>query len=392
MIEIIDKKNCCGCTACMNSCPKNAITMVEDSEGFKYPHISSELCINCNLCEKVCPIINPLKEEKKEQIAYIVQNKDLKILSESTSGGAFTAIAEYVISQSGIVFGVTMVDYVAFHCKAESLKELKAFRSSKYIQSDLNFTFKEVKQNLDNKRMVLFSGTGCQIEGLLSYLRFKNYNNLILVDVVCRAVPSPKVFRKYMEYKEEQFGKNLNVRFRDKNIYGYNYSNLSIKNDSKTIYHAGVDNDEFLRLFFQGYCNRPSCSDCKFRKEHRYSDFTIWDCFDIRNFSKKLNNNLGATKVLIHSEKGKSVFESIKDKFNYIEVDPSSITSKEMLESVSDNIRRDEFMKALNSLTNQELFKKYCPSSFKLKCIHFVKIILIKTHIYSILKALKLKK
>ena len=192
MIEIKDPKDCCGCWACENACPRQCISMEEDCEGFRYPHINQTSCIDCHLCEKVCPILNKVEEPIKNQKAFVVQNKDEEVLKESTSGGAFSAIANYVISKNGIVFGAAFDNNETVrHQYVDNYEDLKLFRNSKYVQSLIGNTYKEAKRFLDKGKLVLFSGTPCQLEGLFFFLRNKQYENLITIDVVCRAVPSP---------------------------------------------------------------------------------------------------------------------------------------------------------------------------------------------------------
>lgn len=206
MITITKKQDCCGCTACSNVCSKNAIKMVADAEGFLYPKINADLCNNCGLCEKVCPIINKVNETVTKQHGYVVQNKDSKVLKESTSGGAFTAIAEYVIKKGGIVFGAAFDnDFRVIHTSAESVSDLRKFRNSKYVQSDPNDTFRQVRSILKTGRLVCYSGTPCQIEGLKSFL-INDYENLITIDVVCHAAPSPLIWEKYKSLFTDEGG------------------------------------------------------------------------------------------------------------------------------------------------------------------------------------------
>ena len=231
MIEVTEKQNCCGCTACVAVCPKNCIEMKEDMEGFLYPEVDQSSCIHCNACDRVCPILNVKERKPFEQSAYIVQNKDVEVLRESTAGGAFTAIAKYVIHNSGVVFGVELnKNLEAHHIYVEDVTELKRFRNSKYVQSSVGGTLRKVKFFLEQGKTVCFSGTPCQIEGLKCYLK-KDYENLITVDVVCRAVPSPLIFRKYVELQKQELEDDIKtVRFRDK-YYGYKYSTMNVVTD-----------------------------------------------------------------------------------------------------------------------------------------------------------------
>lgn len=321
MITIINKKDCCGCWACFSSCPQKCIDMKEDEEGFRYPVVDTDKCIDCHLCEKVCPILHPVDEIESEQSGFVVQHRNKEILRESTSGGAFTAIASLVLSQGGVVFGAAYDnDMVVHHTFVEDVQDLKRFRNSKYTQSEIRSAFSDVKRFLNNGRIVLFSGTPCQIEGLDRFLR-KKYDNLVLLDVVCRAVPSPFVFRKYKEMKEErQQAQIQNLYFRDKR-YGYKYSTLTIQYDNGNVESEGIDTDEYLRAFFSGMSIRHSCLDCKFRKIYRISDFTIWDCFDVERYSPDMNNDRGATKVIAHTDKAREIMKKIYHDVNYISSD-----------------------------------------------------------------------
>ena len=296
--------------------------MTPDEEGFLYPKVDKTACVDCHLCEKVCPILNVEPEKEFPQTGYIVQHKDQQILKESTSGGAFTAIASWVINQGGVVFGAAFdKNFVIHHTWVNKLEDLKRFRNSKYAQSEIRDSFRQTKAFLDEGKMVLFSGTPCQLEGLLRFLR-KKYENLLTVDVVCRACPSPLVFRKYLEMQRQRLGGNMkNVLFRDKH-YGYGYSSMTIETENGADYHEGIDTDSYLRAFFSEISIRPSCVECKFRKRYRETDFTIWDCFDIAEYSRKLNNDKGATKVLAHTEKAKALMPKMKDIMTIVTANP----------------------------------------------------------------------
>ena len=230
MITIKDKKDCCGCGACAQVCAKHCITMTEDNEGFLYPEVDSTNCVECGMCEKICPIINVKPEEKKRQRGFLFQHGDETIRKQSTSGGAFTAIATQTLADGGVVFGATFgKEFNVHHIYIERTNDLQLFRNSKYVQSDMGDSYRQCRDFLKQGRKVLFSGTPCQIEGLNSYLR-RGYDNLTMVDVVCHSVPSRSVFRKYIDYQKDRIGGEFeNVLFRNKH-YGYNYSTFSIIN------------------------------------------------------------------------------------------------------------------------------------------------------------------
>ena len=386
MLEIKDKIDCCGCTACKSICPKNAIEMHADEEGFLYPVVDREKCINCGLCEKVCPILNKIQEIKKNQEAYLVNNKDIKVREQSTSGGAFTSIAKYVIKNKGVVYGAAFDDkFNVYHTYVENGDDLKKFRGSKYVQSDLKDTFREAKCFLDNNRMVCYSGTPCQIEGLKKFLG-KDYDNLITVDIVCHAVPSPLVWRKYLEYQQKRLRLHniKEILFRDKRKYGYKYSTMTIKAENK-IYQAGVETDPYLRAFFGDLSDRPACYECKFKKQNRVSDFTIWDCFTIADFSERLDDDKGTSRVLIHTEHGKEIFQKIKDDFCYEQVSVEALVNnvREMYYSVNKNKKREQFFIDINQMEEQKFFQKYFPDDLRVKLERNIRKMLVKTGIYN---------
>ncbi len=389
MIQINKKEECCGCTACKNICPVKAIEMEPDEEGFLYPKIDQKKCINCGLCEKVCPILNKRERKEQKQTAYLINHKDNDIRNQSTSGGAFTAISEYVIRNKGVVFGATYNEKLeVYHKYIEKIDELKLFRGSKYVQSDLKNVFTEVKEFLDKERLVCFSGTPCQVQGLKNFLQ-KDYENLITVDFVCRAVPSPLVLKKYLSYQSKK-NKNEPIKaiiFRDKYKYGYGYSTMTVKGE-KFIYMEGIETDPYLRAFFDNYSDRPACYNCKFRDNKRISDFTLWDCFTIAEFDKKMADNKGTTRMIIQTEKGLDIFEKIKSNYNYknIEVKEAVKNVKEMVVSPIENPNRKKFFEDLNKMDEVDVFEKYFPNNIKAKGEKLIRKILIKTKLNDLVK------
>ena len=383
MIIISDKKNCCGCGACMNACPLNCISMVEDKEGFRYPHIDKDLCINCGKCERVCPVINVKPEEKFEQKAYLIRNLDEQVLKESTSGGAFTAIAKEVLDEGGVVFGAAFdKDFEVGHTYVEKYEDLKIFRNSKYVQSNIGDTYKMAKEFLDVGRSVLFSGTPCQIEGLWHFLG-KKYENLTLVDVVCRATPSPLVWRKYREFGIKNNNNLSGAAFRDKSKFGYQYSQIRLKFSNGVIKDAGVESDPYLRAFFSNLSDRPSCYECKFKKRYRVSDITIWDCFDVYLHDKSFDDNKGVTRALVHSEKGKHVIEKLENcKVKEITADAAVRKANELINTTKENPKRDDFFNDLVKMEFGELVKKWFPDSFKVKFERFIRVSFEKLGLY----------
>jgi len=217
MIQLKEKKDCCGCFACATICPQHCITMDEDHEGFRYPIIDKDSCTDCGLCSKVCPVINRYTKTEFETKVFACQNKNEQIRLESSSGGIFSLLAENTIQKKGVVFGARFDDdFFVIHDFTETIEGLEAFRGSKYVQSFIGDNYKKAEQFLIQGREVLFTGTSCQIAGIKHYLR-KEYNNLLTVDIVCHGVPSPKVFKLYLEeLNSQQDGKLEKILFRDK--------------------------------------------------------------------------------------------------------------------------------------------------------------------------------
>lgn len=388
MIKIKDKKDCCGCWACENVCPKHCIQMIEDGEGFRYPFVDNDVCINCGLCERVCPVIQKKEKEPFVQRAFVVQNKDEKILRESTSGGFFSALALWVLRQSGVVFGCHLNrNFEAEHIFVNNYDEIKEFRNSKYVQSQIRHTYTEARNFLNEGRVVLFSGTPCQIEGLRNFLR-KPYENLYTVDVVCRAVPSPMVLRKYLDMQRREIGELKDVKFRDK-YHGYKYSTMSLSSIKGQDYHEGIDTDVYLRSFFSGVNIRPSCTTCKFRSRYRLSDFTIWDCYDISVFCKEIDNDKGATRVLCHSNRAFDIIQEL-DNLKKYEIDSENAVNgvKEMISGPQFHPIRNSFFSSINddSFSTEEVFKKYFPITIRHRLEKQARLWSDKLGIYQIMK------
>lgn len=387
MITIERKEDCCGCSACLAACPVDAIQMVADEEGFRYPQIDKEKCIDCGKCDRTCPIKNPVPEVPKEQKAYLFQLKDKKLRMDSTSGGAFTAIASAVIEEGGVVFGAAYDENLrVIHTYVEKIEDLWRFRNSKYVQSDVQNSFREVKKFLQQGRKVCFSGTPCQVEGLSSYLKNVNKKqNLILVDLVCRAVPSPLFWKKYVDWHKEKLGKEIgNIRFRDKRHYGYKYSQMVIEDkEGNVIYHNGVESDPYLRAFFSNLSDRPSCYECKFKKRYRVSDMTIWDCFDVGLKEKEFDDDLGTTNVLIHNlEKEKVVNENEMGTYKKIAADKCVYGMRELIRSIAKNNKRREFFDIVENKDMNEIYLECFSNNICVKIKRILRMILIKTGIY----------
>ncbi len=222
MISIADKSMCSGCTACVSTCPKNCIKMRPDAEGFLYPVVDVKTCINCGLCEKVCPFREKFQLRENKPLAFAVKSKDENIRLKSSSGGVFSEFANYIISKKGSVYGASMNDKCdsAEHIRVSNEEKLEKLMGSKYLQSDLKESFKLVKEDLIKGLDVLFTGTPCQVRGLINYLG-RPYDNLYTVEVICHGVPSMLLWKKYKDYLENTFKSAIaNVNFRERKTGG----------------------------------------------------------------------------------------------------------------------------------------------------------------------------
>lgn len=358
---VIEQKSCTGCMACKNICPKNAIEIKQNDEGFNYPFINQEICINCGLCRKVCPVICK-KECKSSKIeTYACKNKDDEIRMKSSSGGMFTLIAESILEQNGVVFGVKFNEkFEAVHDYVEKKEELAAFRGSKYVQSNVGDNYLKVKGFLQKGRKVLFTGTPCQIEGLLSFLQ-EDYDNLYTQDIICHGVPSPKVWKNFLEYKkQEKHEKIQNVNFRKKDILGWNNFQMNYQYCSKEENICHQD-DPYMRLFLEDIILRSSCYQCHFKKIKRNADITIADFWGINEIYPEMNDEKGISAVIVHSKKGEKLLEQIKEKmiFSKVSIEDIMKHNKCISQSVSFNKKRENFFKDLDKKNFEELIIQY---------------------------------
>lgn len=314
MIQIKDKADCCGCTACASRCPKNAITMEPDTLGFKYPKVDLDKCIDCGLCEKVCAFNDNYDKSLnlKEPEIYAARHKDIHEIETSRSGAAFIAISDYILENGGIVYGVGYKDHFRVaHKRATTKEERNEFKGSKYVQSDLDGIFRQVKEDLKQGNTVLFSGTPCQTAGLNSYIGKKFRENLVLVDIVCHGVPSPYIWQDYLTYLENKYkSKIIKVNFRDKSRIGWSghIESFVFANKNK------VELDVFKYLFGKNIMLRSSCGSCVFTNFNRPSDITIGDYWGWEKISKDFNDdNKGCSLLFINTIKGQILLNKISN-------------------------------------------------------------------------------
>lgn len=313
MESICSKENCTGCGACYSSCSHSAISMRESKEGFLYPKIDPSLCVDCGLCSKVCPENSPTQRNPEPKV-YAAWNLDYQIRKNSTSGGMFLSLAEYVIEHGGVVFGAVWKDTVqVVHTYAETLEDLRPMQGSKYFQSELGDAYRQVLRFLSNGRLVLFTGTPCQIGGLKNFLGKRSIDSLLTVEIICHGVPSKFAFKSYAEKLQKKYGvidhNSFSFRMTDKG-WGYE-TRARISGKTKSMW--GID-DVFMKLFQNCYLLRESCFRCQYANKKRCADITIGDFWGIGKKNPfRSEVQLGCSVILVNSIKGKTFLDNISN-------------------------------------------------------------------------------
>ncbi len=321
MINITRKEECCGCQACGDICPKGAISFKTDEEGIWYPEVNQDTCIDCHLCERVCPIINKVgrPDNSIDPKTFILQAPNPVDRLKSASGGAYTLLINEVFNRGGYVAGHIWNDKASvkgfISCKPEDLDIL---RGTKYLQSDVEGIYKVVKQLLNEGKFVLFSGCPCQTAAMRSFLK-KDYDNLLMTDFVCMGIDSPLAFRKYIESLENHHNAKM-VFFKAKSKeVGWRYLTNKAQFDNNRSYFGIIDVDANLKATFLNILVRPSCYECKFKGFPRNSDMTIGDYWRNTAEYDSLDDNTGTSYIMLHNKKAEVFFESIKEKCYYRE-------------------------------------------------------------------------
>lgn len=381
MIDINNENraNCSGCTACAERCPVNCITMKRDKMGFLYPDIDVVRCVNCGLCERVCPGEREQHTDVIPQMeVYAAKGLDEKIRSVSSSGGVFSLMAQYIISQGGVVFGAAFDNGYrkVRHVAVESMDHLSRIQGSKYVQSDMNLVFKEVKMALEQGKMVMFSGTPCQIAGLKAYLE-KDYSQLILVSIVCHGVPAPEVWEEYIDYLEKKHhGKAMKISFRDKRRGWRNYV-ISIKFDNGMEYINNRSDDLYMRGFLHNCYLRPSCFQCKFKGISHGADIILGDLWGAEKLSSDLDDDKGTSLVIISSHKGKELFNEVTNllRYNTVDIELVILKNQSIVKSAEYIAYHKQFENEFQNKPIDVLLRKYCSESMfnrikkRIKCI-----------------------
>ena len=316
------KEHCCGCTACENSCPTGAISMSPDLEGFLYPVIDPFRCIDCGVCRNVCPFEHADRVKYGPfQKSYLAQHREENVLMQSTSGGAFTALSDCILTQGGVIYGADFDgEWHVVHRRAQTDAQRDRMRISKYAQSDLRGVFQQVEQDLSVGRMVLFTGTPCQCAGLRSFMEGKDTSRLYLCDIICYGIPSPMIWQSFCRMIEQERGGQVSqVQFRSK---AYDWSR---ENSNKVFLMATTEDpvlrldDRYYQLFFKvRSVIRPSCGSCPFTDRSRPGDLTIADYWGVEKYLPQYNDPRGMSLILVNSSKGEQLLEWAQDAMFYL--------------------------------------------------------------------------
>lgn len=315
MIEIRNKRDCCGCNACVQKCPQQCIGQSEDAEGFIYPQVDKARCVGCGLCEKVCPVINQNPKSKPLKV-MAGRNGNEEIRMVSSSGGAFTLLAGEIIGRGGVVFGARFDEnWNVVHSYTECTDGLAAFRGSKYVQSRIGETFSQAEKFLKQGREVLFTGTPCQIAGLRRFLG-KEYDNLLSMDIVYHGVPSPGVWKEYLKQTTQNLspiGRIVGINFRDKRTGWKEYSfSLHISSPDKEVLHTEkFYRNKYMRGFLANLYLRPSCHQCPSKSGKSGADITLADFWGIEHIAPRLDDDKGTGLILVNTVKGKRIYDKL---------------------------------------------------------------------------------
>lgn len=378
MIEKLNYKRCTICQACVNICPKKCIKLDSFKEEFNYPVIDKDICINCGTCEKVCPVLNPLEIYKPLKKSYAGININVEERIKSSSGGVFTTLAKTIIEDKGFVCGAAFGDrFQVNHIIIKDEEGLEKLRGSKYVQSDTNDVFKEIRNKLIKGKKVLFSGCPCQVGGLKKFLG-KDYETLYTVDFICHGIPSQNIFNKYIEILENKYkSKVVDFLFRDK-TKGWHNSSIKVKFESGKEYTKIITEDIYMRGYFGNVYLKPVCYKCEFRNFKSGSDVTLGDFWGVEVEKKELDDNKGISVIIINTEKGIELKDRIKSN-NILElIDYNKILkyNKALEVSFEPSQKRKEFLRLAALKEYDKIFLRICKEKNTNKIIRINRIIL----------------
>ena len=392
MIKIENKESCSGCSACKSICPVECIEMIPDKEGFLYPKVDEEKCIHCNKCDHVCPVKNRIIPCESLLETYAVQSKDKERLLKCTSGGAFTEIAIHLLNMGWYISGVVFdEEFCVKHIVSNKLEDVNRFSGSKYVQSEMNNVFETIIQLLKNGKKILFCGTPCQVEGLKRCVGNLD-ENLLTIDLVCHGVPSPEIWRQYIQYATEKRGEIEYVNFRSKR-FGYHVTVMEECYEKGKKYYGSARSHIMSKVFFSNIADRPICYKCPFKTQKRVSDLTIYDCWNLSKLTELVtDNDKGYTNVVVHTKKGEKAILDMTPYVDMYKVETGKAIDadgKMMLNSVPENMKREAFYEALNNYGLISAVNQFLPITLKDRAIDKGKNVLNKTGLLKYIKAFK---
>ena len=356
-----EKENCCGCTACAEVCPVHAIKMKADEEGFSYPYVEKDMCIQCGKCDRVCGFVPVEKNQESFSLpkAYGVKHIQDQVRFSSRSGAAFVAFSDIILNQGGSVYGAAMQDdFSVSHIRAVNKKQRDKMKKAKYVQSKMGQTYMQVGKDLQKEKMVLFSGTPCQVAGLHAYLDEMKIckSKLYCCDLVCHGVPSPAIWKDYLQYIQNKYGKKIiEANFRDKEFgWDSHCESFVLQNQKKKI----VSKD-YTDLFYQHIMFRPSCHNCPFANVRRPGDLTLADFWGIEKNDASFDDNRGVSLVLVSTKKGKELFDKAKNDLNFFECKIENCIQPTLVKPSDVSPRRDAFWKDYLEMDFELFLKKY---------------------------------
>lgn len=382
MLQITNPSDCCGCTACANICPHNAITMKPDALGFLYPHINKNNCINCGLCEKICAFRTTYDTSLNlnKPLAFSARHKDMREVETSRSGAAFIALSDHILEKGGVIYGAGYTNHFrVIHKRATTKKERNEFKGSKYVQSDLGSIFQQVKQDLKKGLLVMFSGTPCQTAGLNSFIGKKLRENLFLVDIVCHGVPGPYIWRDYLSFLEKKYNSPIvQVNFRNKLKFGW------AAHYETYIFQKGleINKHSYTYFFNQNIICRKSCEKCFYTNLKRPSDITLADFWGWEKINPNLNkDNKGISLLLINTEKGKYILNLVRNRLYIAPVMLNTCLQPRLRTPSKVNPNRDKFEYDYSHKGFKYVYYKYGEDGFKYKAYTIWRKIINKLHI-----------
>lgn len=357
-----NKENCAGCSACYSICPQKAISMVEDEEGFLYPEIDYKKCIHCYKCQEVCEFSNQRKESENLSLidTFAIKASDEE-RKKSQSGGLFAVLSDVILENGGVVYGCVFNEkFEAVHVRADEKKDRDLMRKSKYVQSNKLDTFCSVLEDLKKGKKVLFTGTSCEVNGLISFVEKNNkklIENLYSVDLICHGVPSPLVWRDYLNWEQKKAkGKIKQVICRNKTFFGWHSHVTTIKFSN----FRSVESVTFTNIFDNACVFRPSCYNCPYKNIHHNSDITIGDCWGIEKNIPSLDDNKGISIALVNSSKGSNLLNMASKNLYMKQIEIKDYMQESLRKALKKPDFREEFWSDYKNNDFLYIARKYC--------------------------------